>query len=589
MLGGKVSGFVQRRGLVFASVALGLLASCASTRTLLQEERADRETIEAAFLAEDPALRCLAARSCLWSPTDDCNERLGALAVEDEDTTVRICAVDVLAARCADGARASLADLRPRISPEVEEAFLGAARRCPSADLHLALAEEGLSAGEPIHLGPPPGEGWRERWHWLLEIAPLDPPRERTLAALEEVRRELDVEEAEKQRRQEAEDLLRQAEVLLGQGALDEARRLGTQAALRGADAQILLRRIEMASLLEAGEHLLEARDAENPRAALARLAAAPWGFDLLYPEARGIGLLRRYEEDLREAREIEALARQGDVDAALFRLQRLPEQTLTQPFIDLAAVAEYEALRLVAQGKFEEAWTRAWLARADLFISATPFLRAFAEAQWREEGLAMDREQLATYLARVEDHAPTPAKERAFILELEARVRRGDASAARTYLASFAERGIRAAGRCFGETEGLVPEPLVGVTIDQVSPLLEYGALHVTTVGARRALRARKKQSEELAHGAHRLVDELEKLTESVAACADGIQTLDYHRGARPGSEAHRIVGRASEKILQCGARAEGLLRRIEDRGSACLRLLNEVGTLMQEAFADE
>lgn len=566
-----------------------LLASCASTRTLLAEERADRETIEEAHASEDPELRCLAARSCLWDPVDGCDRRLASLVAEDEAPSVRACALELLAARCTDDARAALVGLRRALGSEVEAvAFVEAASRCPAADLYFDLAEAGVQ-GRVVHLVPAPEPGAEGRWIWLQELATLDPPRERTLAALEEARREVDLEEAEEARRRQADERLRQAEVRLGQGDHAEARRLATEAAMLGADAAELLRRAQMAGLLEGGRVLEEARTAPDVERALERLAAVPEGFEFLYPEGVGVVLVRAYERDLRLAEEAEDLALRGEEEAALFHLRQLPSTTLTQPFRDLASLAEAEALELLRAGEFDPAWERAWLARTDFFILAEPFLRAYAETRWQREGRTMDREQLAAYLRRVEGHAPPEARERAFIFELEERVRGGEVAAARALLKAVEERAVRAAGYCYGKTKGEVPEPLEELTIEQVGPVLEYGAKRVTTTSGRQKLRAKKAQSERMAKRAERLLDELETIDRGLDACADSLRLMELYRGARPGSEAYGISSRAGREILRCAADAEVVLRRWEEQGAACLRVLNETSELLQEVFADE
>lgn len=345
-------------------------ASCVSTRALLREERADRETIEKAFAAADGEVRCLAARSCLWAPEPGCAERLAEMAVKDADSSVRSCALEVLGEGCTQHGRALLVGLREKIDETEGRAFLEAARLCPSADLTVALGTDGLHGKREL-LGDRLRPGWRGRFEWISRALGQPPPNGQALAALGRASKKLDQESAGMASRESGQELQRRATAALGEGKLDEAEALAWAALERGAIATEILLEVETRRLEAAIRRLEQAKKERSLDLVLQALGPDKEALRLLFPEVAGLVHILRYQRDLALAKELVALAREGKHVEATKRLEGLPPSTSILPFEDLAKVQEAQAMRLIEAGEHDRAWREAWLVRAGKLLAA--------------------------------------------------------------------------------------------------------------------------------------------------------------------------------------------------------------------------
>lgn len=533
---------VMVRSLLFLSVFF--LGGCATLETRLREERADRESIEEAFLSPEPRIRALAAESCVWSRTQGCAERLQVMAQSDDAQEVRDAAVRTLGALCDDEARRRLVELVGTI--EARGAFSDANARCPIADLRLALEGEGFERSLPDTL-----QGRQRHLDWLEELVTLSAPRRDVILARDRVAAALQQEHAEGARAEEIERAVAVGWRAVESGKISDANEIITQLIGLGAPAGALLRRVSSMSLARARSSLLDALERADPDEAERLLEEVPllsWKDPTLAERIEN----SRYQLLLPEVLAVEKLAASGRVDEAGDRWWELSELGAEPILIDRAKAARHRAERLVERGRFDEAWRASWILRFGESPAAEKFIASYSEERWRREGIELSSAELRGFIDEVGAHAPRAAQERLELLTWLDRLGSGDAFAAVNAAGRLAS-DLRGALRRCEQADPALPAPADQFNLQEMPGALEYLAERVTTHAERTRLRRVRDEARELIRAVSSQRDKLHEVVRTAERCQEISRDLEFYRGARPGSEAFEKARAASMKAHAC------------------------------------
>ncbi|HEY0840787.1 MAG TPA: hypothetical protein VGD74_11415 [Vulgatibacter sp.] len=561
------------RRIVFLSCWVAL-AGCASVETRLREARADRDTIEGAFGSPHAHLRSLAAESCAWSRTADCEGRLEEMAREDADAGVRDAAIRTLGRLCGDDARLAL--LRLVGQTGASDAMRSAAGDCPTADLALDLADPGRTAGS--------FEEKQRRLAWLDGVVAMPAPRDRAKRLRERLARELRREHEEAARAIEVSKIREEAWAALNSSRWeDAASRIETLAAM-GAPSGDLLRRLAGLRLARESVRFHEALRAGEFFEAQWILASVP-ELQIVDPTLATRIEFARYDSLLPKAQAAERLARRGDVDEARTARQQLLSQEGEAVLIDLAKASRHRAEAHLEKGRFAEAWAESWSLRETETVASDKFVARFAAERWRREGFDMTRTKLASFVDDVGEHAPVEAKRRLELFGLLDGVATGNASAA-----SEATRRIAAdlrswLERCNKADRGL-PTPADEFSLQEMPAALEYLAQRVTTQRKRVELRRVRDEGKALAKKVEAQRPRLHDVSAAADRCLEAGTELEYYEGAPPGSEAYAKARIASKKVHACLVELSRQVDTFARQGSDCRSYLEKAAAVFQQAM---
>jgi len=557
-------------------VSMFVLGGCASLETRMRERRADRESIEASFSSPEPRLRALAAESCAWSRTGDCEDRLERMAW-DPDPSVRDAAIRTLAALCGDDAREALARI---VEGEgASDAMIAAAERCPTADLTIAL--EGASRSHAV------AGSFEERkayLTWLDEVVAQPGPREKAVELRDRVAHELQREYAEGARALEISRTRESAWAAVDAGDLGEAAAHVKALAALGAPIGDLFRPMQsklLARAREVFEEVLRSGDFDEAEGLLASMPALL----LKEPTLATRVEVARYEKLLPKATAMEKLARGGRIDEARVARREVAEGGGEKLLIDLAKASRRRAEELVEKGRFADAWTESWSLRETGSVASDEFVARFGEARWRSEGLGMSKAQLASFVGDLGERAPVLARARLEVFRRIDGAAAGRSAASEQAMSMIADDLRRAIERC-DEANDDLPAPSDKFSVADMPSALEYVAQRVPTQKQRVELRRTRDEGNELVKQVTSQRERMRDLAEAAEHCQSVTKELAWYEGAPPGSEAHAKARAAAKKVQGCLTDLVARVDSFQRQGESCQRYLEKASTALQGAL---
>ena len=563
------------RGFVLLA-CLVVLGGCASLETRMRERRADRESIEASFASPEPRLPALAAESCAWSRTGDCEERLERMAW-DRDPAVRDAAIRTLGEICGDDAREALARI---VEGEgASDAMVAAARRCPTADLTLALEGESRSHGDSGAFEE------RQAWlAWLDGVVAQPPPREKAVELRDRVARALQREYAEGARALEISRTRERAWAAVEAGDLEEAAFHGKTLDSLGAPTGDLLRAMQAKLLARARklfDESLRARELDRAEKVLATLPV----LSLKDPTLATRVEVARYEKLLPKATAMEKLARSGRIDDARAARREVVEGGGETLLTDLAKASRRRSEELIENGRFAEAWTESWSLRETESRASDEFVARFGKARWRSEGLGMSRAQLASFVEDLGEHAPVLARARLEVFRQIDGAAAGRSASSEKAMSMIADDLRRAIERC-DEANDDLPAPSDKFSVADMPEALEYVAQRVPTQKQRVDLRRTRDEGKDLVKQVGSQRERLRELADAAERCQSVTKELAWYEGAPPGSEAHAKARSAAKKTQGCLTDLVARVDSFQRQGEACQRYLEKASTALQGAL---
>lgn len=533
-----------------------VLAGCASVETRLRERRADRETIDESFSSPDPLLRKLAAESCVWSRTKDCEDRLEDMARWDGDAAVRAAAVRTLGSICGDDARRILVRLFRAVP--LRDALSDAAETCPTADLALALHGD---------RSPSTLEEQERYLSWLEGVVKLPAPRASATDALDRTRRGLEREYAEIARAREIAEMSEEVRSALAAGNLSLAVSGLYSLARAGVPGGELGRQAGLLQFGEAHGLLNEALRKGDPDAAQAILSEWP-ALATFDPTVDARIEFARHALMEPRAAKVEKLARSGAFDEAQAEWRRIEEEGGRPVLVDRAKAARFRAEALVAKRNFADAWKESWMLRqTDSSVSRT-FIEGFAAARWKHEGLRMSRAQLTAFVEDVGEHAPSRARDRLALLRNLELARAADSAAAKKAIEQLLGEVRRATEECTEPKQ--LPAPMDEFSVGEMPDLLEYAAERTTSSKSRVELRRLRDEGRAIQKtmGKQEWVDH----AAAVLECKEPLLELAWYEDSPPGSEAHAKARSAATRVHRCLTDAAKGIDAYQLQGSMCL-----------------